>query len=134
MCDQVAERLSGLISSPVRFADDCVGPSVRAQVEEMSDGEVSYTVNGCECTLLLSILANLVLLLSIRHWPADSAWRPLVVRCCVSVITRGISKCRQQCQLVRSIDASRSVFQVLLLENVRFYGEETENGWCRKGV
>ena len=64
MCDQVAERLSGLISSPVRFADDCVGPSVRAQVEEMSDGEVSYTVNGwCECTLLLSILANLVVII-----------------------------------------------------------------------
>ena len=63
MCDQVAERLSGLISSPVRFADDCVGPSVRAQVEEMSDGEVSYTVNGCECTLLLSILANLVVMI-----------------------------------------------------------------------
>lgn len=41
----VAERLSGLISSPVRFADDCVGPSVRAQVEEMSDGEVLLLEN-----------------------------------------------------------------------------------------
>ena len=131
MCDQVAERLSGLISSPVRFADDCVGPSVRAQVEEMSDGEVSYTVNGCECTLLLSILANLVVIIDTS---LASGQRLAATRRAMSVITRVISKCRQQCQLVRSIDASRSVFQVLLLENVRFYGEETENGWCRKGV
>ena len=41
----VARRLSRLLGRPVRTLDDCVGPEVRAAVEEMAPGEVILLEN-----------------------------------------------------------------------------------------
>ena len=41
----VAKRLSELLGKPVKFAPDCVGPSVEAMVGQMSDGEVLLLEN-----------------------------------------------------------------------------------------
>jgi len=41
----VAERLGGLLGSPVAFADDTVGDSARATVDALGDGEVAVLEN-----------------------------------------------------------------------------------------
>jgi phosphoglycerate kinase len=41
----VAEHLSGLLSKPVAFADDCVGAEAKAKVDALSDGDVLLLEN-----------------------------------------------------------------------------------------
>jgi phosphoglycerate kinase len=41
----VAERLSELLGKPVAFADDLIGPSARATVDSLSDGDVALLEN-----------------------------------------------------------------------------------------
>jgi phosphoglycerate kinase len=41
----VAEHLSGLLSKPVTFADDCVGAEAKAKVSALSDGDVLLLEN-----------------------------------------------------------------------------------------
>lgn len=40
-----AKRLSELLNHPVAFADDCIGDSVKAQVESMKDGDILLLEN-----------------------------------------------------------------------------------------
>jgi phosphoglycerate kinase len=41
----VAEHLTGLLGKPVRFADDCVGAKVKAEVNALKDGDVLLLEN-----------------------------------------------------------------------------------------
>ncbi|MCK5617747.1 MAG: phosphoglycerate kinase [Candidatus Krumholzibacteria bacterium] len=41
----VADRLGELISNPLRFAGDCIGPEVKAKADELKDGELLLLEN-----------------------------------------------------------------------------------------
>src|SRR5262245_14862739 len=41
----VAQRLAELVSNPLRFADDCVGPQVKQMAMSLRDGEILLLEN-----------------------------------------------------------------------------------------